>query len=144
MAKRRTRGAVGRAERRQKPRLKVGVEIASREEIQIIIAHVKGRWRPLILTVIFTGLRASELRGLRWADVDLLQAQIHVRQRADRYHTVGMPKSDAGQRTVPLPPLIVNTLKEWKLQCPKGKQDLVFPSGKGNIERHPNITHRGL
>ena len=30
----------------------------------------EGRWRPFLLTAIFTGLRASELRGLRWDDVD--------------------------------------------------------------------------
>ena len=49
-------------ERRQKAKLKVGVDIPAREEIASIIANLRGRWRPLILTAIFTGLRASELR----------------------------------------------------------------------------------
>jgi integrase len=89
-------------------------------------------------------MRASELRGLSWADVDLDKALIHVRQRADRYHAIGMPKSDAGQRTIPLTPLAVNTLKEWKLACPKGDLSLVFPNGEGNIEWHQNIIKRGL
>ena len=48
--------------------------------------------RPL-LTAIFTGLRASELRGLRWEDVDLKRCELHVRQRADRYNNFGKPKS---------------------------------------------------
>jgi integrase len=63
-----------------------------------MVQHVRGRWRPLIITAAFTGLRASELRGLRWSDVDLEEGRIHVRQRADRYHEMGMPKSGAGQR----------------------------------------------
>ena len=69
---------------------------------------------------------------------------IHVRQRADKYHVIGMPKSDAGQRTIPLPPMVVNTLREWKLKCPKGELGLVFPNGEGNIEWHANIIKRGL
>jgi len=55
----------------------------------------EGRWRPLLLTLIFTGLRASELRGLRWIDIDLKRGEIHVRQRADRYNEIGPPKSEA-------------------------------------------------
>ena len=71
-----------------------------------------GRCRPLLLTAIFTGLRASELRGLRWNDVDLKRGELHVRQRADRYGKIGAPKSEAGERTVPLPPMLVNALRD--------------------------------
>src|SRR5262245_30022735 len=53
-----------------KGKLKIGVDIPSPDEIRTIIAHLEGRWRPLLLTAIFAGLRASELRGLRWRDVD--------------------------------------------------------------------------
>ena len=74
----------------------------------------------LLLTAIFTGLRASELRGLRWSDVDLKTGELTVRQRADRYNVIGKPKSKAGNRTVPLGPLVLNVLREWKLACPKG------------------------
>jgi integrase len=40
--------------------------------------------------------------------------------------------------------MVVNLLREWKLKCPSGKLDLVFPSGAGEIEHHANIRHRGL
>lgn len=76
--------------------------------------------------------------------MELAAGRIHVRQRADRYQVIGMPKSDAGQRTVPIPPLIVNALREWKLACPKGDLDLVFPTGEGKAEWHTNIIERGL
>jgi len=39
---------------------------------------------------------------------------------------------------------VVNTLREWKLACPKGDQNLVFPNGNGNVEYHSNIIERGL
>jgi integrase len=141
---RRRRGKEARADKRQKGKLKVGVDIPSPDEIRAIIGHLDSRWRPVLLTAIFTGLRASELRGLRWADVDFGRGQLHVRQRADCFNAIGRPKSEAGERTVPLLPILVSTLRAHRLACPKGKLDLVFPSGAGNVESHQNIVQRGL
>jgi integrase len=141
---RRLRGKDRRLNKRQKGQLKVGTNIPSTDEIRILIPHLTGRWRPLLLTAIFTGLRASELRGLRWVDINLKRSELHVCQRADYYRTIGPPKSVASARTIPLAPLLVNTLREWKLICPKGELDLVFPNGAGRIESHANIVNRGF
>jgi integrase len=143
---RRRRGKELRAEKRQRGKLKVGVDIPMPEEIRAIIAELDKvpRWRPLFLTAIFAGLRSSELRGLRWSDVNLKRGELHVRQRADRYNKVGPPKSDAGERVIPLAPMLVNALRAWKLACPKGELDLIFPNGKGGVEDYSNIIKRGL
>jgi integrase len=133
-----------KAERRAKGRLKVGVDIPTPDEVRALLPCLQGRWRPLLLTAIFCGLRGSELRGLRWVDVDLTKGELHVRQRADRYHKIGRPKSEAGERTVPVPPLVLNALKVWKLACPKSDLDLAFPNSSGKIESHGNIVGRGL
>jgi integrase len=140
----RSRGKEQRADRRQKGKLKVGVDIPTPAEIRALIPHLEGRWRPLFLAAIFTGLRASELRGLRWADVDLKRGELHVRQRADRYGRIGALKSESAERAVPLPPILINTLREWKLACPKGSLDLVFPNGAGKPEGPTNVLQRGL
>ena len=142
MARRRPRGKARQAERRRQARLQVGVDIPTPGEVSAILSKAEGRWRPLLVVAVYTGLRASELRGLRWSDVDLNEGKIDVRQRADRYNEIGMPKSDAGQRSVPIGPFVVNTLKEWKLACPPG--ELAFPNGEGNVEWLPNIVRRGL
>jgi integrase len=141
---RRRPGKDRRADKRQKGRLKIGVDIPSPREIRTLLSHLNGRWRPLLLTAIFTGLRASELRGLRWADVDLKRGELHVRQRADRFNEIGRPKSESGERTVPVPPNLISTLRAWKLACPKGELGLVFPSGAGAPESLSNILQRGL
>jgi len=140
----RRRGKDHQAEKRQKGKLKVGEDIPIPAEIKAILAHVRGRWRPLLITAIFTGLRASELRGLRWKDIDLNAGEIHVRQRADRFNDIGKPKSAAGERQVPFGKFVANMLKEWKLACPKSDGDLVFPNGEGNVESLANIINRGL
>lgn len=45
--KSRKRGKEQQAERRKRGKLKVGVDIPSREEIRDIIAHASDRWRPI-------------------------------------------------------------------------------------------------
>lgn len=132
------------SEKRAKAKLRIGVDIPTNGETKAILDAATGRYRPLLVTMIFTGIRSSEARGLRWDDVDLKKALLHVRQRADRYGVIGMPKSEAGQRTVPLPPMAVNTLKEWRLACPISEAGLVFPNQAGNIEDHQNMLRRGL
>jgi integrase len=135
-------------DKRSDTQLQAGRDYPAPEEIKAFIAVLKGRWRSFFLTTIFTGLRSSELRGLRWEDVDLKSGEINVRQRADRFNKIGPPKSKAGRRTVPIGPLVLNTLREWKLQQWKTEAktkgivggDLVFPTANGTIDRHGNIV----
>jgi integrase len=106
--------------KRDKKKLEVGAHFPTAEEIRAIVGAATGTTKPLLLTAIFAGLRSSELRGLRWSDVELKQGKLEVRQRADRYGKIGSPKSESGHRTMPLAPQVVQALREWKLQCPKG------------------------
>ena len=138
----RRRGGERRAERRQKSKLRVGEDIPTLQEISAFLSALRGRWRPILLTAVFTGLRASELRGLRWEDVDLVKGELHVRQRADRYKQIGKPKSETGQRTVPLIPSVVNVLRELKLTSKANA--LVFPTSAGTVEYLTNIVGSGL
>jgi integrase len=136
-----------RQEKRQRGRLKIGVDIPTRDEVKALLGVLQGRWRPLFMTAAFCGLRASELRGLRWQDVDIERREIRVHQRADRFNDIGRPKSETSERTIPAPPMVINALKEWKLACPRneaGALDLVFPNGQGKVEQLNNILRRGL
>jgi integrase len=138
----RKRGKERQAERRAKGRLKIGIDIPTPAEIDAILAVAKGRWRAFLLVAIRCGLRASELRGLRWSDIDFKKATLNVHQRADAYGKIGPPKSESGERAVPIPPATLQALREWKLACPPG--DLVFPNGLGHVENYANITTRGI
>jgi integrase len=144
----RKRGKDRKAERRAKGKLKIGVDIPAPAEIDAILQAAAGRWKPLFMVAIRCGLRASELRGLRWQDIDFRKGELHVHQRADAYNQIGPPKSEAGERTVPVPPMTLNALREWKLACPKqkstGRPHYVFPNGEGNVEAHANIVTRGV
>jgi integrase len=67
-----------------------------------------------------------------------------VRQRADHFNAIGRLKSESGERTVPMPPMVVSMLREHRIACPKGEFGLVFPNGKGRVENYSNIVKRGL
>ena len=140
MRSRRRQRKKGRERRGAK--LKIGVDVPTPEEIRRILETTTGRDRVFLMTAIFTGLRASELRGLSWADVNFRKNELQVTQRADRHRDIGAPKTEAAQRIIPLPAPVTAALREWRLACPKGPLDLVFPNGVGRVEFHVNIVHR--
>lgn len=100
--------------------LREGVDFPSRAELKAMMETAPARWRPLLITAIFTGLRASELRGLIWSDVDLDAGTIHVRRRADTWKQMGDPKSKAWKRDIPSPPgrehpaAVARGVPEWR------------------------------
>lgn len=157
---RKRKGKTRRQDKRNKRKLVVGIDIPTPAEVKALVAALAGRWRPLLLTVIFSGLRSSELRGLRWQDVDLDGRTLSVRQRADEFRKIGRPKSEAGERTIPIPPIVINALKGWRLAYNRpvtGRDNdgkplredarpghLIFANGTGQGESHANIINRGL
>lgn len=124
----------------QRRRLQVGIDIPTPAEIRSLVNSIDGHWRPFAVTAVFTGLRSSELRGLCWDAVDLRAGVVHVRRRADRYGGIDKPKSEAGERAVPLPPLALTTLREWRLRCPRSDLGLTFPTRSGRVQDRANIV----
>lgn len=120
------------------------VIIPTKEELRALLAAADERWKTLVLTAILTGLRASELRGLRWKDVNFKDGTISVAQRADKYCDLGPPKSKAGRRTIPIGDAVVSELKKWKLRCPNGDLGLVFPNMVGGVQDYGHMLRRGF
>lgn len=141
VAKNVAQGVRLRRSKREKPK----AVIPTKAELRLLI-ETAGEARPgdkaMMMVFIFAGLRASELRGLPWRCVDLEAATITIEQRADRSNVIGPPKSAAGWRTIPIPPLLVNELRRWRLQCPPSSLDLVFPSKAKTPQFHPNLVLR--
>jgi integrase len=130
---------IGRNKREERL-LEEGIDFPSTAEVKRLVAAAKDtKRRALFMTAVLTGLRASELRGLRWSDVDLKAGELHVRQRADRYNHIGSPKTKESRRAIPLADDLQLALKTWKIACTKGEADLVFPTSTGAIEHHANM-----
>ena len=123
--------------------LQIGVDVPSKADVAAMLRHATGRDRAQFVTLALSGLRAGEMRGLFWADVDFEARILRVRHGADWWGTLGRIKTEKGYRDIPMAPLLVNTLKEWKLACPPrapGRPDLVFPGRNGKVGSHSAVV----
>jgi len=133
-----------RANARDKRTLKVGRDVPTVDEVKRMIEAAHGRARALLVVAAFTGLRSSELRGLRWEDVEIDgdHGTIHVQQRADRYREIGRLKSASAKRDIPCGPYVTNALKS--LQALERRGELVFANAVGKTEFHQSMSRRML
>jgi integrase len=95
-----------------------------------------------ITLLIATGLRRSELLGLRWADYDDVADSLSVTGKVIRVAGEGLvrideTKSTASRRTLPLPQFAVQALGKRRLKPYLGQQAVIFPSTAGSL-RDPN------
>jgi integrase len=125
---------------RDKRPLEIGVDVPTKDEVRALLHHATGVYRPRLMALVCTGMRASELRALFWSHIDFAKRELHVRQRADHpWNQIGAPKSRHGYRDIPLSPILVNTLREWQLACPPNELDLVFPGDCNRVTHHSTI-----
>jgi integrase len=112
-------------------------------------------YRALWHVAMNTGMRKSELLGLRWCDVDLARGTVQVRQQHTKVQGLpgerakrqtGDPKSDAGHRRITLPSDCVAVLREYLASRPlpmdASRQGLVFTDADGQPVVHETITDR--
>lgn len=95
-----------------------------------------------ITLLIATGLRRSELLGLRWIDYDAKAGMLTVAGKVIRVPgqgllRVGETKSAAGHRTIPLPRFAIDMLENRRRLSYLGQQPVIFPSTAGTL-RDPN------
>jgi integrase len=95
-----------------------------------------------ITLLIATGLRRSELLGLRWIDYDAKAGVLTVTGKVIRVPGRGLlrveeTKSAAGRRTIPLPRFAIDMLESRRSLPYLGDQGVIFPSTTGTL-RDPN------
>ena len=128
---------------RGKPR---EIKTLTPEEVERLLSVAQeSEYYPAIFTALWTGMRRSELLGLRWRDVDLVLGTINVarvRHRLRGGRTVyEEPKSRMGKRAISMPPPLTILLREQRdrqaavrecLGQDLGLDDLIFtwPDGR--------------
>lgn len=120
------------------------VVIPEPHELRAMLEHASDDFRPFLLTAMLTGMRASELRGLTWRNVDFKEGVIRVTQRVDEKNKFGAPKSKAGRRSIPMSPRLTQELREWKMRCRNSLMELVFPSPEGKVWSYANLMNRSF
>jgi integrase len=113
----------------------------SAEEVRALAEGITPYYRVLIYMAAYTGLRASELTGLRWRNVDLLHGKLTVEEAlkeiGGELH-FGPPKNHE-RRTITLSKSLCTMLEERGVGAPDA---LVFPGPQGGPMRHSLFYRR--
>jgi len=127
------------AEHVQRPKVdKREIDILEPPEIEKLLHHSTEAYRMAFRTAVMTGMRAGELWGLQWGDVDWNSGQIYVR-RSLWNGAFQTPKTKTSIRKIDIPSSLAFELKKWKLACPISKQELVFPNTDGEPTNHNTL-----
>jgi integrase len=121
-----------------------------------VLGEVPAHFRPLVLTLVGTGMRWGEATALTVADLDLDSAMPVVRihqawKKGEKGVYLGSPKTRRGRRTVSLPSQVVDALRA--IVIGKAPAELVFTSVQGKRiqgqhfrerEWHPAVLRAGI
>jgi integrase len=115
------------------------------EQAYAIADALDPRWRMLVVLAVWSGLRWGELTALRRCSIDLPAGQISVTEQfvqTSGQVTLGPPKSEAGRRTVHLPPRVLpdvaDHLERWVGPEPDA---WLFTGPKGAPLTRTNFSH---
>jgi integrase len=124
--------------------------VLGRAEIERRLGACSPCDRLMIATVLYTGLRISEMLALVWDDVDFAAGVIHVRAQFSRAHRGAparriAPKTPASVRDVPLVPQLARLLSAHRQQSRFARgEDWVFATARGTPYGHRNVSRRAL
>src|SRR6266542_4175113 len=140
-----------RLERDERPHpLRSDQRVLTQTELARLFAACPRRYRPLLVTGVYTGMRLSEVLGLSWDDVDFNAGVIHVRHQLARGrrgvppHRIP-PKTCASVREIPLLLQLAAVLRQHKSGSRFARgSDYVFATGHGTAFLHHNVSKRVL
>ncbi len=129
------------------------IQPLTEEQARHLIEVARGhRLEAMIMVAVVTGMRRGELMALRWSDVDLTRGFIQVKRSVGRLggygHVENEPKTKSSRRSIMLPDVIVNVLREHKVKQNEirvvagdkwHEQGLVFPNILGGFLEGSNI-----
>lgn len=114
------------------------------DEVRALAAAVPDRYRAMVLLAGFGGLRWGEAGGLQRRHVDTKAGSVRIEQQLVRATNgqplIGLPKTDAGRRTVFLHTEVVESLRHHlAAHTGTGPDAYLFTSPQGALLRAPNF-----
>jgi integrase len=93
-----------------------------------LVAQLSIRDRAMVMLAGSTGLRRSEMIALTWGDVNKTTMEVNVLRSCVR-NRFGETKTECSRRPVPLHPVVLVALLEWREESPyREPSDFLFPS----------------
>jgi integrase len=115
----------------------------TRGELSVLLAAIAPEWRTFFEFLAHTGLRISEVIGLRWEHLDLGErARVRVREQFYKGERKRL-KSGAGRRLLPLSAGMAAKLIEHRRDTYRGEAEPVF-ARRGGRELYPQNIARDV
>ena len=117
-------------------------DVLTVEDIGKLLVELGEPWRTAVYVAVTTGLRVSELLGLKWGDVDFTRGEIRLSRGIVRQH-VGQMKTEASQKPVPMDSGLAIVLARWRDIAPYNQGgDYIFasPDKHGTQPYWPNAA----
>jgi integrase len=103
-------------------------DVLTTDELKALLSHLTGVYRVMVFVAAVTGLRVSELIGLRWQDCDFDKGEIRLTRGIVRQRETKM-KTEASRKPVPMDAGLANILEAWRTQCAYNQPgDYIFAS----------------
>ena len=100
-------------------------------DFQALLQELREPYRTMVTVSACLGLRASEVMGLKWGDIDWDDLTILVR-RSVVAGRVAETKTEASAKPLPLDPDLATALLDWRREATyTGASDFVFAGDSG-------------
>jgi integrase len=103
-------------------------DILEVDELAALLNALELRERIAVFVDFGTGARRGELQGFKWGDIDFAKAILYPKRSIVKQH-VGKLKTEASDKPMPLSPLLIRDLLQWRQETPYANDaDYVFAS----------------
>ncbi|MGE6480255.1 tyrosine-type recombinase/integrase [Psychrobacter namhaensis] len=109
-------------------------------EVWLILKHVRADYRPYYTIRFFTGMRTSEIDGLKWDCINFDRREISIRGALVNGE-MGPTKTLGSQRDIAMSQLVYDALQDQKART-FGKSEFVFCNSQGNPMEYRNVNRR--
>jgi len=116
------------------------VDPFSLEEVQSFLDELPEPWRPYFTVRFFTGMRTSEIDGLKWKYVDFDREEIQVRE-VRVWGETDVPKTDGSMRSIQMSGVVKQALEEQRRNA-HPRSEYVFSTRHGYPLAYRNVNNR--
>ena len=109
-------------------------------EVWLILKHVRADYKPYYTIRFFTGMRTSEIDGLKWDCINFDRREISIRGALVNGE-MGPTKTLGSQRDIAMSQLVYDALLKQKART-FGKSEFVFCNSQGNPMEYRNVNRR--
>lgn len=131
----------------------IEIQVMTKKELKYIIDHADEKLKRVLIIAGYTGMRRSEILGLKWKYVDLINNSLAIKRALVRTNDgikIKKPKTNSSQRSVAISTTLANLLKKIKKEQKEYKlyygqdykdNDLVFTHEDGECLKPDYISH---